>query len=179
MATKIRKSNIEDTMTPVQKVMKRLDLSKGMSINRAIIRTRDYLDNQSNPTKAANAILHTLEVPVPYIEQPSKANVFALASVEQVLMQDIFDPISTSKIIELKFNSIRSKMPFCFKDGESTEEVVSQGKKGAKRAVANQIYSENKHKDDKEVIALIAEALEVSSQNAYTYLYLIKKSLKV
>jgi len=54
-----------------------------------------------------------------------------------------------------------------------------KGKKGAKRAIAAQIYMENKDKPNKDIVFLVAEALGVTMANAYTYVYIVKKELAV
>ena len=161
-------------MAGTDKIMKRFDLKKGMSINRAIVYSSDYIDKQSDPHKFCNAVLQTLEVPVPYIAEPSQAKVMALASIEQLLVMETFDPSKAAEIATMKFERILKKMPYAVKGT-----VLTKTRRGAKRDVARQIYLENKDQDEKAIIALVAKELDITPQNAYTYIYLVKKSLKV
>lgn len=170
--TNTRKSK-EPPMAGTDRIMQKLRLSKGMSINRAIVQSSEYIDSQSDPLKASNAIIQTLEVPLMYVTEPTQAKVLALASIEQLLVMDQFDPNKAAEIATFKFERLRKKMPYAVKGV-----TISKSRKGAKRDVARQIYLENKGVDEKEIIALVAKELEVSLQNAYTYIYLIKKDLK-
>lgn len=174
-ASKIKKSKKEtDTLSSTDKILQTLNLSKGMSINRAIVQASEYIDNQPNPLRFSNAIVQTLEVPLSYISDLDEAKVVALATVEQLLTMDTFEPDAAADAIALKLERIRKKMPFAFR----TETVVTK-KRGGKRDQARQIYVANKDLPTKEIIAIVAKELEVTLQNAYTYVYLVKKSLKV
>ena len=160
-------------MIATEKLMSKLNLSKGMSVNRAIVQSSDYIDNQSDPLKASNSIMKSLGMPQYEFVEPTQAKVMALASIEQLLVMDEFDPSKADEIATAKFERLRAKMPYAVKGT-----IVSKSRKGAKRDVARQIYLENKGKDDKEIIALVAREMEITPQNAYTYIYLIKKDLK-
>ncbi len=160
-------------MIATDKLMTRLDLSKGMSVNRAIVQTSEYIDSQSDPLKVSNSILKTLGMVGYSYTEPSQAKIMALASIEQVLVMDVFDPSKAEEIAITKFERILKRMPYAVKGT-----AVSKARKGSKRDVARQIYLENRGKDEKEVIAIVAKEMEVTLQNAYTYIYLVKKDLK-
>ena len=85
----------------------------------------------------------------------------------------VFDPSKAEEIAITKFERILKRMPYAVKGT-----AVSKARKGSKRDVARQIYLENRGKDEKEVIAIVAKEMEVTLQNAYTYIYLVKKDLK-
>ena len=175
VATAKRKSKAVDSqLTGIEKIFDKLSLKKGMSINRAIVYCSEYIDGQTNPLKVANAIIQTLEVPLPYISEPTQAKILALATIEQALVQDTFDPEKAADIATDKFNRIHKRMPYAVKG-----QALTKSKRGGKRDVARQIYLENKGLDDKDIIKLVQEALDISPQNAYTYVYLVIKSLKV
>lgn len=156
-------------------VLKKLSLSRGMSVNRAIVSTSEFIDAQPNPEKFANAIIHTLQLPINYVSEMNQAKTLALAAVEKLILTDGFDPDATAEYAVNKLNVIMKKMPYAF----SSTAVVSKKRRGAKRDVARQIYTENKGMDEKEIIKLVAKELDISIQNAYTYIYLIKKSIKL
>lgn len=164
----------EPEMANTDRILSKFSLQKGMSINRAIIHSSEYIDKQPNPLKACNAIVQTLELPLPYIEELSQAKIVALATIEQLLVQDQFDPVKAAEVATIKFERIRKKMPYAVKGGE-----LVRARRGAKRDVARQIYLENKGMDEKEIIEIVRKTLDISPQNAYTYIYLVKKSLKI
>lgn len=173
---KARKSIKQDAQLPGdQQVLNKLNLTRGMSVNRAIVYASEFIDNQPNPHKFSNAIVQTLKVPLSYASDPGEAKILALATIEQLVSTDEFVPTKVAKIAAEKFQKIAGKLPFLF----NKPVEVNTNKRGAKRDVARQIYMENKDLDNKAVIKLIAKELEVTEQNAYTYLYLVKKSLKM
>lgn len=173
MKTSTRKTK-EPQLPGPDRIMLKFDLKKGMSINRAIVFCSSYLDSQPDPTKASNAVVQTLEIPAPFFKEPSQAKIMALAAIEQLLLMDVFDPVEAGEIANAKFQSIQKKMPYAVKG-----EAISKSRRGAKRDVALQIYLENKGVDEKIIIAQVAKELDISPQNAYTYIYLVKKSLKI
>lgn len=160
-------------MLATDKLMSKLNLSKGMSVNRAIVQSSEYIDSQSDPLKASNTIMKNLGMPQFEFVEPTQAKVMALASIEQLLVMDEFDPEKANEIATSKFERLRNKMPYAVKGT-----VVSKSRKGAKRDVAKQIYLENKGKSDKDIIAIVAKEMNITLQNAYTYIYLVKKDLK-
>lgn len=154
-------------------ILNKLDLVKGMSINRAIVRSSEFIDNQNDPEKFANGLIQNLNVPIPYAEF-GQAKILALAVIEQLLTMKEFDPDQAAEIAVDKLDKISKKFPFLFK-----KPVVVVKKKGSKREIASRIYTQNKDLDSKAIVALIAKELDVTMQNAYTYLYNVKKALKV
>lgn len=174
----MQSTKIKKTVGPVdeqQLILDRFDLTKGMSINLAVLQTREYIENQVDPTRFANSIIHNLKVPLEYNTDTEQVKILALAVVEQLLVMEKFDPEQAAELAVAKLTKISKKMPFLF--NKPIVEVVK--KKGAKRDVATQVYLKNKDLDTKSIVSLIAKELDVTTQNAYTYLYLIKKSLKI
>lgn len=166
-------------MNAADEVLKKLDMSRDISINRAIMRTREYLDNQANPLKAANHIITKFNIPP--VDNVKKAYVFAMTAVEQSLSTDA---PSIETIMDKANNRIRRITDIIGPSAFVVEKEVNENKstpgsrKGSKREVAKSLYLENKDsKTDKEIIALISAELEVTTQNAYTYLYNVKKLL--
>ena len=159
----------------VKYIMDKLDLKKGMSINRAIVSVSEIIDNQHDPGKFSNGIIQKLSVPLGYVSDEGQAKILALAVVEQLLAANPFDPDMAAEVATGKLAKLNKKLPFLFK----TKLVTVVKKRGGKRDVAAKIYMDNKHLSNKEVIAMIAQELDVTLQNAYTYLYLVKKSLKI
>lgn len=166
-------------MNAADELLKKLDVARGVSVTRAIQRTRDYLDNQANPLKAANHIITKFDIPP--IDNVKKAYVFAMTAVEQSLKTD--SP-SIETIMEkanariARITDIIGPGAFVVEKEENTNKAAPGARKGSKREVAKSIYLEFKDKiGDKEIIAKIAEELEVTTQNAYTYLYNVKKLL--
>jgi len=73
-------------MNVADELLKKIDVARGSSINRAIQRTRDYLDSQDNPLKTANHI--TTKFNIPPTDNVKKAYVFVMTAVEQSLETD-------------------------------------------------------------------------------------------
>lgn len=156
-------------------IMDKLDLKKGMSVNRAIVNVSELIDNQHDPGKFSNGIIQKLSVPLGYVSDVSQAKILALAVVEQLIVSNPFDPDTAADIAATKLAKLNKKLPFLFKE----KLITAPKKKGSKRDAACKIFMDNKHLSNKEVIALIAKELDVTLQNAYTYVYLIKKDLKI
>lgn len=143
----------------------------------AVQAVREFLDSRPDPHKAANALLHKFGISP--IDNRKKAYVFAMTSVEQSLNNNT----PTIESIIKKANERIEKITDLLGTGAFTDytkingETTSPDRKGSKRKLATDIYMQNKDKSDKYVIELIQKELEVTKQNAYTYLYLIKKDL--
>ena len=166
-------------MNAADELLKKLEMSRGISVNRAIMRTREYLDNQANPLKAANYIITKFNIPP--LDNVKKAYVFAMTAVEQSLNSDtpsietIMD--KANKRIS-RITDIIGPSAFVVEKEVNENKSTPGSRKGSKREVAKSLYLENKDsKTDKEIIALISAELEVTTQNAYTYLYNVKKLL--
>ncbi len=166
-------------MNYANELLKKIDVKREGSVNRAIMQTRDYLDNQVDPLKTANQIISKFNIPP--IDNVKKAYVFVMTAVEQSMKTNTPD----IKAIMDKANQRISRITDIIGPGAFVvEKEVNENKsapgsrKGSKREVAKTLYLENKDtKSDKEIISLIAEELEVTAQNAYTYLYNVKKLL--
>lgn len=166
-------------MNPANEVLNKLSLERGMSEVRAISQTRDYLDRNVNPLKAANFIIQKFNIPP--VDNVKKAYVYAMTVVEHSLktetpdIQAIMDR-ANARIDRL--TDIIGPAAFVVHKEENPNKAAPGARKGSKREIAKSIYLENKKtKSDKEIIELISAELEVTSQNAYTYLYNVKKLL--
>ena len=167
-------------MTPASEILSKLNIQRNMSEVRAIQMTRDYLDNQVNPLRAANYISQKFNIP--QNDNVKKAYVFAMTAVEQSMksenpnIQAIMDR-ANARIDRL--TDIIGPRAFVVEKEDNPNKAEPGSRKGSKREIAKTIYLENKATlDDKAIIALIADELEVTQQNAYTYLYNVKKLLK-
>lgn len=166
-------------MNSVTEVLTKLKIKPNSSPTRAVQTVREYLDSQSNSLKAANAIL--TKYGISPVNNCKKAYVFVMTSVEQSLNNN--NP-KIEQIIQKANDRIDRITDMlgtgAFTDYTSTNASTnSSDKKGGKRTIARDLYLENKDKGDKVVIELIQKELEVTRQNAYTYLYLVKKDLKI
>lgn len=62
---------------------------------------------------------------------------------------------------------------------EKKRPVLKSGReRGSMREIARKIYLDNKTAPNKEIVRLIAEALDIPKMNAYTHVYLVKNELK-
>ena len=157
-------------------ILAKLDVKRGMSLTRAIQNTRAYIDKQSDPQKVANGLLMKLGVEVPFIENIDKARIFVMTTVEQAVTQNNINPEQVVAKAEKSVEKL-SQSGLLTKPASVTIGDKPKGKKGAKRAIAAQIYMENKDKPNKDIVFLVAEALGVTMANAYTYVYIVKKEL--
>lgn len=160
-------------------VLSKLKISHNCIPTRAVQSVREYLDAQPNPLKAANAILNKFGIPP--INNCKKAYVFAMTSVEQSLNNNIPKIENIIKKANERIEKITDILgPNAFTDYTNINgDTQTPDKKGGKRNIAMEIYLKNKEKGDKHVIGLIEKELNVSRQNAYTYVYLVKKDLKL
>lgn len=160
----------------LDKVLAKLDVKRGMSVTRAIQNTRAYIDSQSDPQKVANGLLMKLGVEVPFIDNLDTARIFVMSTVEQAVTQNLVNPEQVIAKAEKSVEKL-SQSGLLSKPASVTVNGKPKGKKGAKRAIAAQIYMENKDKPNKDIVFLVAEALGVTMANAYTYVYIVKKEL--
>ena len=166
-------------MNQVNKLLSKLDLVKGMSVNYAVVKVRDYIDSQPDPVRASNQILSSLGLPATFTNEVRKSSIYALAAIEQAITQEDFDVEATMSISDAKFARIYKMMPFLFKDEHADGESKSKpSRKGAKTQLALEIYKSNIDKSDKEIMDLFQEILEITKPNAYTYLYNLKKAAR-
>lgn len=163
-------------MTISSDILNKLKINENTCINRAVQAVREYLDSQPDPHKAANVLIGRFGIQP--IDNRKKAYVFAMTTIEQNLN-------STSKIENIvskaneRINAITDMLgSSAFVDYTDVNGKTTSGdKKGNKRKLATEIYNEHKDKGDKFVISLLEKELDITKQNAYTYVYLIKKSL--
>ena len=99
---------------PVQldNILAKLDVKRGMSVIRAIQNTREYIDNQSDPQKAANGLLLKLGVAVPFINDLNKARIFAMTTVEQAVKTNSINPEQVIAKAEQSFDSLSKQSMF-------------------------------------------------------------------
>lgn len=165
--------------TNANEVLSKLKILPNTIPTRAVQQVREYLDSHPNPLKAANAILNKYGVPP--LDNCKKAYVFAMTSVEQSLNNNV---PKIESIIN-KANERIERITDILGSGAFTDytnvnsETSSPDRKGGKRKIAMDLYLEHKDKGDKFVIELIQKELQVTKQNAYTYVYLVKKDLKL
>ena len=166
-------------MTAASEVFSTLKIKPDTTPTGAVQTMREYLDSRPDPHKAANAILHKFGISP--IDNRKKAYVFAMTSVVESLNNNK----PTIENIIQKANERIEKITDMLGSGAFTDytnvngETTSPDRKGSKRKIARDIYLENKDKGDKVIIELIQKELEITKQNAYTYVYLIKKDLKL
>lgn len=159
-------------------VLTRMRIKRNSSVAYAINMAREYLDNSKNPLGAANSILIDHGVK-PHLNS-KVAYIYALTVIESLVKGEEIAPASVVERSETRINNITRKMGA----GAFKEEVVASidepsTKKGGKRAVAREIYFKYRvDKKEKEIIDIIAQELQVSKPNAYSYVYLIKKEMK-
>jgi hypothetical protein len=166
-------------MNPATEILNKLDIDRGMSEVRAIAQTREYLDRNANPLRAANFIITKFNIPP--VDNVKKAYVFAMTAVEQSLKTDTPDIQSIMDRANARIDrltDIIGPAAFVVHKEDNPNKAAPGARKGSKREIAKSVYLEFKDtKTDKEIISLIAEELEVTTQNAYTYLYNVKKLL--
>ena len=157
-------------------LLKKINVTEGMSPVIAIQRTRDYLDNQPDRLKAANQIMASFGLPNENNQR--KAYVFVMSAVEKLVNGESVSPDSIVERANRSVVTLKSLVgENVFNVGEQPEGHAPVSRKGSKREVAKQLYLEFKEQGETFVIAKVMEALEVSKQNAYTYVYLVKKDL--
>ena len=99
-----------------------------------------------------------------------------MTTVEQAVTQNTINPEQVIAKAEKSFDKLTKDNMFGKVEAPTIGDKP-KGKKGAKRAIAAQIYMENKDKPNKDIVFLVAEALGVTMANAYTYVYIVKKEL--
>jgi hypothetical protein len=165
-------------MSVNSEILSKLKIKPGTSDVAAIQVVREYLDSQSSPLKAANAII--AKVGINPIDNRKIAYVFAMTTVEQALhnMNPNIEAIikKSNERIERITDLIG---PSYFKVSEQEGEDTSLKKGPSKRSVARDIYLEHKDKGEKAVIEMVQKELGITKQNAYTYIYLVKKDLSL
>lgn len=168
-------------MNTSNELLKKIKVSSADCLTKAVIKTREYLDNQPDPLREANKVLNSFGIEK--IDNVKKAYVFVMTAVEQSMNNNIPSIETIIQRSNQRIQSITDMVgPGAFvveKEFKEGKVVVTKNKKGgSKSAIALEIYLANKDKEDKEIIDLIQNELEVSKQNAYTYLYNIKKKAK-
>lgn len=142
---------------------------------------REHLDKQPNPLKYANNILKQLQIP--FVGNQKKAYVYVMTAVEQAMHNrvNIEEIISRANQRIDHITNIMGAGAFLVEhefDNEK-EAIVTKGKLGSKSARVKEIYLEFNGKiTEKDLLDKIEQELEITKNNAYTYLYNLKKKLK-
>lgn len=161
-------------------ILKTFKLGSEDSKVRAVQTVREHLDNQPNPLKFANNILR--QVGVPFVGNQKKAYLYVMTVVEQAM----FNRVNIEEIMDranARIDHITKIIgPGAFYVEEEftneKEATVTKGKLGSKSARVKELYLEFNGKiPEKELIDKIEIELEVTKNNAYTYLYNLKKKL--
>lgn len=160
-------------------LMKRLHIKRDMSLTSIIRTTREYLENQTNPVRACNAILFKLGVHQQFKSEPRKARVYAFTAIEQSLLAgEDFDPTSVADIANKRLDKISLLL------GPDVEVVMdnpttSAPKPKSKKDMVVDIFVKNKDKPTAELVKIIVDKLKVEKQSAYSLLYAARKSMIV
>ncbi len=170
--------NDEVNMSVNSEILSKLKIKPGFTETQAVQVVREYLDSQSSPLKAANAII--AKVGISPIDNRKTAYVFAMTTVLQALhnMNPNIEEIikKSNERVERITDLIGSSY---FKTNDQDSEDVSLKKGPSKRSIARDIYLEHKDKGEKAVIDMVQKELGITKQNAYTYIYLVKKDLSL
>ena len=161
-------------------ILEQFKVTPGTSAIVAVQRVREHIDNQPNPLKYANSFLKRLDIP--FIGNQKKAYVFIMTAVEQALnnQTDIASIISKANQRIVSITDMIGPGAFYVEEEYASEKetITSTSRKGSKGEKAKEIYLQFKDsKSEKDIIDLIEVELEVTKQNAYTYLYNVKKKL--
>lgn len=156
-------------------VFKKINVTQGMPPCVAIQRTREYLDNQPDRLKAANQIMTSFGLPKEANQR--KAYVFVMSAVEKLVKGEEVSPSSITERANRSVVNIKNLVGENAFKMDDTSNESSTGRKGSKREVAKQLYLEFKDQGEAFVITKVMDALGVTKQNAYTYVYLVKKDL--
>lgn len=158
------------------KLISRLNISKEASPTLTVQKIREFLDGQPNPLKTANEIIKTAGLQP--IDNRKKAYVFAMTTLENTLRNSKPNITEIMTRANERVERITDMLgPSAFVMRDSNQEDL-KSKSPSKRSLAKEIYLENIDKGEKVVIELVQKELSVTKQNAYTYIYLIKKELK-
>lgn len=163
------------------KLLKIFKIKPASSLNKAVCTVREYLDNQPNPLRTCNDILTQLGIP--FEKNHKKAYVFVMTAVEHAMQ----DNLNIERIIQrsnervVNITNMMGIGSFYVEQTEEEQGVFKSkgGSKGSKSQKVMEIYMEYRDQlDEKAIIAKIEEELEITKQNAYTYIYNLKKKLK-
>lgn len=168
---------MEKNMTSSE-LLSKIKVKPEFYLGRAVAMTREYLDRQPDPLREANKILTGFGIQK--LDNVKKAYVFVMTAVEQSMNSSSPSIETIIQRANQRIDRITDMMgPGAFiveKEVKEGKVVITKSKKGgSKGAIAMEIYLANKDKDDKSIIDLIQNELEVTKQNAYTYLYNAKK----
>jgi len=159
-----------------KELLKKFGITESTSKLVMVQRVREYIDNQSNPLRACNAILLKLGVKVQIENSMRKARVYAMTAFDEALKQGTeFDPGSVVRIAEARLVKIENYL------GREVVQTIEEKpqKEVSKAETARRIYTENQEKTSKEVAAIIAKELNLEMQAALTYFYSARRSLTV
>ena len=159
-------------MTPYQQMLKTFNVSSDMSVNKAIYCVRETLEGHHDPLFAANDVLR--KIGIKPLTNTKMAFIFVMTAVEQT-MKNITPNIED--IVKLSNKRTKAITDMLGPGSFNIDHSVIEPKKGSKRQIAKNLYLAHCEKGDKYVIELVQKELNISKQNAYTYVYLVKKEL--
>ena len=158
-------------------LMKKLHITADMSPSRIIMKAREYLEKQTNPIRACNAILFKLGVHKQFTDEPRRARVYAFTAIEESMKNgEGFDPSTVSSIAEKRLSKIQQMMG---RDAETIVQDNETPKPKSKKDKVVDIYVKNKDKPTAELIKLIVEKVGVEKQSAYSLLHSARKTMVV
>lgn len=167
-----------ESFTPeMNDLMKKLHITADMSPSRIIMKAREYLEKQTNPIRACNAILFKLGVHKQFTDEPRRARVYAFTAIEESMkMGTNFDPTTVSTIAEKRLYNIQRMMG---RDAEIVVQDTEVPKPKSKKDKVVDIYVKNKDKPTAELIKLIVDKVGVEKQSAYSLLHSARKTMVV
>jgi len=157
-----------------QEIFNKIGINNAMSKTVMIQTARAYIDNQSNPVRACNAILLKLGVPVQFNAEMRKSRVYALTALDEATTQGVnFDPKSVLSIAEKRLEKLNTILGKDISVQEEKEVSTS------KSSIAREIYASMSDKKTGDIVREISERLNIEKQSAYGYYYSAKRALTV
>lgn len=144
---------------------------------RAVQLVREKVENSSDPLNAANSIIKMFGcVPIDSSNQAAliKAQAVILAAQKAAIAGKNVDEQELNAIGDSKVKDIMDTLP---PPTTQSPEAKPHSKKGAKRERAIELYKANSDKPIKTIAITLAEEMNVSLANAYTYIYNVRKML--
>lgn len=161
-------------------ILKTFKLGSETSFVRAVQRVREHLDDQPNPLKFANNFLK--QANLPFIGNQKKAYLYVMTAVEHAMLNrvNIEEIMNRANQRIDHITNIIGPGAFYVEEEYNTEKeaIVTKGKHGSKSARVKELFEQYNNKiTELELIDKIQEELEITKNNAYTYLYNLKKKL--
>jgi len=179
LKTKFKASPLfSEVQTTTQELFDKLGIKSSMSKLVMVQTVREYIENQSNPIRACNAILFKLGVDVQIKDSPRRARVYALTAVDEAASQGSnFDPKTVSVAAENRLIKIDNMLGGEVPSAKIADDTVE--KKISKKEIAIEVYLKNKDGEKDDILKKLMKALDIERSAAQTYLYIAKRSLVV